>query len=520
MNRCAIGDVKGKLASSGRQYLLNLAALLMAYGSFYRCRLANPDAMWGEIDPNANLISKLRNYRWLGWAADSFSYKVLHYFPYEHRVMSLVLFLAVLALTLLFLQKTFEDILQVSEMGWRGKLAFWTLTLLCVINVLSVEMFYFTEAFLTFKLSLLLVGVGCWCYSRGRYGAGTLLLVMSALFYQVSCVYAALILGTLAYLQERKSSGPSERLSVKWLRRELGYLSGAAAGGVIDYATGPWLLQRVSNALGYELDPGKVMAWSSMSDNISSLCRQFKNLYESSLSLMMPLYLPLLFSVLLTGICILLLRRQGGDIAGYLLYKLAAFLVMGGLEIISPMGGFTPRVMAPFYCMQAMNGLMALFLLKESGLSLAEWSVPLKKAVGTAAVGYLAVQYFFLQLIMANRVLSENLDILYAERVLEIVDEYEESTGIEVKSAAFCVDESWNPFYEQVKYGRSAINSRVSGLATYTLIETVGAWSGRSFERGTMSQDVYDEYFAGKNWNKFDEEQVVIVGDALYWCVF
>ena len=51
---------------------------------------------------------------------------------------------------------------------------------------------------------------------------------------------------------------------------------------------------------------------------------------------------------------------------------------------------------------------------------------------------------------------------------------------------------------------------------------TVGECGDYSrFELAEMDPDVYDLYFAGKDWDEFNaDEQIIIEGDTCYVCVF
>ena len=495
-------------------YSLNLILLGLVWSSFARCRLANSDTLWGEIDPGATLISRLSNFRWLGYAGDAFSYYVLHYYPYEHRTLSVLLFLIVLAAALLLMQFTFTRVLKVKNWNFRRKAAFFAATALCFLNVLTSELFYFTESLLIFKASLLLAMAGCFLFSRKHYAVGTVLLFLAPMFYQMSCIYAALVLCTLAYL-ESEGTGFG-----RVARREFGYLCAAMAGGVLNYLTGPWLDAVISKRVGYEILPSKQIQNESLSWLVQNVLRQLRELYESSLGLMMPLWLPFLFSLVMTvmavwGIC---LAGKKEDLGIYFLYKIVSFLLMCGMAVVSFQGEFVCRVTAPFYTMQAMNALVTLYWMNRAGEGIRRWK---RKTVCISVLGYLALQCFFIQAVIANRMVSENLDILYANQILDIVEKYEKQTGCKVKAAAFCVDNNYSAYYDQVNYCHSATNSRIAGQGTYSLVETVASWRGMSLGRGEMDEKVYEEYFAGKNWDAFDpEEQVVILDGNLYACVY
>ena len=249
---------KRKIVNDIKVYVINLTLLAFSWGGFSRCRLANSDTLWGEIDPGATLISRLSNFRWLGYVGDAFSYRILHFYPFEHRTLSILLFLMVLAAALLTMQLTFTRVLNVQNWSLKQKTIFLAATSLCFINVLTSELFYFTESFLIFKASIALAMLGCLLYSRKHYVIGSVLLFLAPMFYQMSCIYAALVLCTLAYL---------ESINENWgqiVRKEFGYLCFAMSGGVLNYLTGPWIDSKISQKVGYDILPSKQIQSDSL----------------------------------------------------------------------------------------------------------------------------------------------------------------------------------------------------------------------------------------------------------------
>lgn len=497
-------------------YLLDAAFLFLSWGNFVHCKLANSDTLWGNIDPGATLIARISNFRWLGYLGDYVSYYVLHFYPYEHQSLSLAMFLLVLSAALLLLQLTFVRIPGIADRSKWGKMVFLAVTSLCFVNVLIAELFYFTDTYLVFKASLLFAMAGCFLFSRRHYITGAVLLFLAPMFYQICCIYAALVLCTLAYLETQGQSFSAI------IRREFGYLSAAVMGGVVNYLTGSRMDAVISGRLGFDILPSKQVQSNSLGWVVCNVFRQFREMYESSLGLMIPVWLPLLFSLVMTGTALLAILRFGTkrDAGIYVLYRMVSFILMCGIPVASFQGEFAGRVIAPFYTMQAMNAIAALFWLTkvpEQELRLHQW----KRAVQGTAIGYLLLQCFFIQSIIANRYLSENLDISYANQILDYVVKYEARTGCKVEAAAFCVDSNYSNCYAQVHYAHSAANSRIAGVGTYSLVETVASWRNMHLGRGTMDPKVYEEYFEGKDWDHFDpEEQLVVADGVLYGCVY
>ena len=197
---------------------------------------------------------------------------------------------------MLFLQLTFRDTLSISHWDRKWKIVYLAITSLCFINVLSSELFYFTESYLIFKASLLAAMAGCFLFGRKHYVTGTVLFFVAPMFYQMSSIYAALVLCTLAYLEEEGKG------FLRICQKEFAYLLAALAGGVLNYVTGPWICQKISRRVGFDISPSKQIRQESMLETLKKIMPQLRELYESSLGLMMPVWLLAIFSLLITGL--------------------------------------------------------------------------------------------------------------------------------------------------------------------------------------------------------------------------
>lgn len=487
-----------------QQYIIDLVILFMAWGGYYRCTLANSDTLIGNINPAATLEARLQNYRWLGYVGDGLSY-ALGYLPYEHQKLSLGLFLVVMAAALVLLQRTFSEVLGDRLQSDRARLVFIAVTALCYVNVLIAEMFYFTETFLCFKMSMLLAMLGCWLFSRRHYASGTMVLLLAPMFYQMACVQAALVLCTLAVLEEQGA------FSWRLVRKELCYILVPMGAGLLNYGTGPAILSVIGRFTGVEYYTAKQMADFSQIFGAATI-GELRDLYESSLGLMMPLYLPLLFSAAITLAVLVSVYRRPRVLTTYLVYKVVALTMTLALQLMSDGTTFVPRVICVFYYMQAMNAMMALYCVDRERL---------RRCVHALCVGYLLVQVFFIQIIIANRGLSEYIDRSYAEQILAGIQAYEEESGIQVRTIAFHNDEHMERTYDGVYFSNSAINTRLYGDYAYSLVETVARERGLSYEWADVDPEVYEAYFAGHDWEAFDfDAQAVFVGDTLHMCVF
>lgn len=485
----------------GRLYLVDLMILLMSWGGFYRSTLANADTLFGELCPPATLEARLENFRWMGYVGDGISY-ALGFYPFEHQKVSIGLFLIVLAVGLLLTQMTFTQVMKqrlVSKWDW---VVYVAVTSLCYVNVLIAEMFYFTESLLIFKMSILFATLGCLLFSRKHYVTGTLALIIAPMFYQVSCLQAALLLCTLAILEE------DGEFSARLVRKELLYIGAPAFGGLLNYLTGSYVLSVVCRIINSEYSAAKSLGGTGLINDRT--IHELQDLYTSSLGLMIPVYLPLLFSLVVTAVVICSIRRRPRVLLSYVIYKVVMFAMTVGIQING--SEFTPRIIWIFFVMQAMNAMLALYYVDCSRLRL---------SIQYISIGYLLAQVFFIQIIIANRCVSETLDRLYSNLLIDRIEAYEEESGEEVTTLAFCTDERARNVYDQVYFSKDAINKRVLGENSYSLVETIARERGRSFHGTEMDPTIYEEYFAGYDWKSLDlDEQVVIQGDTAYICVF
>ena len=133
-------------------------------------------------------------------------------------------------------------------------------------------------------------------------------------------------------------------------------------------------------------------------------------------------------------------------------------------------------------------------------------------------ISYLLVQLLFSDFVVTNHFVSNALDKVYVKMAYEEILKYEEETGNQVTKLAVVKDGYAPDHYDEVSYSVEQINERALGTVTNSLMEVV---TGRYFEPVDGEEEIIREYFEGKDWNALDlSEQLVILGDTAYWCIF
>ncbi len=112
-------------------------------------------------------------------------------------------------------------------------------------------------------------------------------------------------------------------------------------------------------------------------------------------------------------------------------------------------------------------------------------------------------------MIETNRIDREDALAYY-----RLIQDYEESTGITVTKVAWHYDMYFTWTLPGVIHA-GALNDRAY-CAAWSRREIFPYAVGRRFEIVPFGEDLYERYFADRNWDSFDREQVMIIGDTAY----
>jgi hypothetical protein len=220
-------------------------------------------------------------------------------------------------------------------------------------------------------------------------------------------------------------------------------------------------------------------------------------------------------------------RKSFNQLLTFLLVEVILGVLSLAVQIAENPNYFIARTSSTFYFALSMQLLIMIFFLASNDKE-SNCFKRIEKILYMLPVFAVLFNVFFIQCIIQNRIISETLDSIYAEKIFAKIEGYEEETGIIVNKIAPINDTDSSPFYDQVNFCRGAINRRCYSDYTWTFLQycayetdLAGSLTGRSFERSSMNDDIYKEFFEGKNWTSFDEdEQIVIQDDTAYICVF
>ncbi|MBQ9643044.1 MAG: glucosyltransferase domain-containing protein [Lachnospiraceae bacterium] len=510
--KSSLGKLKKWDTLDLKMIIADLILIFFSWGGYYRSLFGNGDALYDTINTAASKSSRLSCYRWMGWVVDMFAWKKLGFLASEHPTFSLALFLLFLTASLFIIQKMFRPLFETRLTTHLEQACFIAATALIFINGLLAELFYFTESYSIFKFSLLFCAIGCLLFSRKHYVWGMISFLVMTAFYQISCALAAILLSGWLYL---KYEG---KLSRSLFVQEFLYICAPMSCGALNYVTGVWFL-RFLKSRGIDLNIEKKVVSRSVVDGVLNYFREFRQLLKSNLELMPAVWLPLLVLLIsfFSMAIYFVLKKKWNEFGTLLLLIAVQQVTFGAIPVAN--GVIAPRIMYPFYGLEAGMLLGAMYILSEN-----EHRERIVEAllnfVRLTAVLFLVVHIFFIQIIISNRMISNTLDLQCAEGVLNVIRTYEAETGQTVKYLAAEPDTESPMYYKEVYYKRDAINDRNYRVVNYSLIEYVAS-PERHFEKTEMDPRIFKEHFEGKNWDAFDaHEQIVIEGDTAYICIF
>lgn len=482
----------GKYQSKIYAYLTNFVILLVFWGGMIR-RSFNADTIYHMVVSDADIFNRIKAGRYLIAVCDFLLLKLgLRTTTYSSITMLLTLMGFAAAMTLL------QEIFRGYSKEGKERMGYCCMVSLVFLNVLFAELLMFSEFCVYYAAGYLLAAYAVKEYADKKYVRAVIILILAAAFYQYTVIFAAVLTAFLIWMDERE-------LSRKAVLREVTAIAGCILVGALNLLS-MWALKAWGMFERLDKDAGV----GNLKEKGMLALEGFERLYRDGGGILPNLFLPLLFTLFLWGMILISCRKEKNRKMP--LFLALVFLGSHVLLIVIPMANetfyFPPRMSFCFYLIQGLLAAAAYTLCKQR-----------EKALLTAGcISYLLVQLLFSDFVVTNHFVSNTLDKVYVKMAYEEILKYEEETGNQVTKLAVVKDGYAPDHYEEVSYSVEQINERALGTVTNSLMEVV---TGRYFEPVDGEEEIIREYFEGKDWNALDlSEQMVILGDTAYWCIF
>jgi len=132
--------------------------------------------------------------------------------------------------------------------------------------------------------------------------------------------------------------------------------------------------------------------------------------------------------------------------------------------------------------------------------------------------GVLLLNFVFFQAVAWSRLRNNALDEELCERIGALIEAYEAQTGEEILTVCIYHDAAITKHNPGVLYlGDSNVRAFSKDWSD---VDHMNVILGRAFVESLPDGQVYAAHFANRNWDCFDEEQLVFDGQTLHLCVY
>ena len=122
--------------------------------------------------------------------------------------------------------------------------------------------------------------------------------------------------------------------------------------------------------------------------------------------------------------------------------------------------------------------------------------------------------------IFSNHLAMDDLDTAYAEAINNYIADYSEKNGDKITHVALAWDEQVTWSYDGIDYVSYDLNTR-NILRSWTNVPLINYANHTDYQKADMDPDVWEEFFAGKNWDSFlPEEQIVFRNHTAYIVIY
>lgn len=210
---------------------------------------------------------------------------------------------------------------------------------------------------------------------------------------------------------------------------------------------------------------------------------------------------------------IILKKKDYFEILEYITLVILSIIVPIIPILATPVGSqyIEPRMAM---CFGSIVGILAIFLLTVVRV---DKNKILLLLIGTLTVLNFIGNSIFMVVASSSTLIANQMDKLIAEQIINKIEEYEENTGVEIKAIGVAFDKSYTMYY----MGQPALRCfNVRSLGTdWAVKEVITTYSGKAYTNATVPEEVSSE-FLSKDWNNYDEEQLVFDGENLYICIY
>lgn len=146
--------------------------------------------------------------------------------------------------------------------------------------------------------------------------------------------------------------------------------------------------------------------------------------------------------------------------------------------------------------------------------------LPEQRIAASLAVVFLFGNGLLMKDIFSNHLAMEELDTAYAKAIGNYIADHSGKTGDAISHIALAWDEEPTWSYDGIDYVSYDLNTR-NVLRSWSNVPLINYANHTKYQKAEMDPDVWEEFFAGKNWDVFlPEEQIVFRNHTAYIAIY
>lgn len=377
------------------------------------------------------------------------------------------------------------------------------------INISSGEFFFFSDCALHWTGMLLLAQSALRCFAEGKKLLSLLLLILSISIYQAGIgyfvVWGVLIALLRGNLQDNKET-----------YRGLGSVLGIGMTACAVVVGCQKVLELTGLVSGTERSPEVHTLFRNALYLLTTGQKQV--LIEGMHFLRWTM---LVFTLLLTS-CLFLLCfiKEKTSTLLVIIMSIVAYAIPYAPHLITGTIWLAPRTIFSVFSYLPFCGILIVFIITDGGLHEERMKNIFTVCISALLFLFVLINFAGIHTIGVEQIKNNVSDRIQAEVLLDRVYDYENESGETVTKVAMVYDGTTTWSNPEVDNPYMDINIR-SFTKDWEIIAILSYYGDREFQLVDVPHEVYEAYFAGKEWDSFKpDEQAVLLGDTLYLGVY
>lgn len=373
--------------------------------------------------------------------------------------------------------------------------------LLGFINVFLQEWFIFAESALFYAIGIVTALESAIAVAKRKYICSFILLMISVLCYQIML---SLFVVYALFIVYNKEQGQTIR----------SYIPTVILGGIAGVVS--ILAQKIAKmALGISVVREVDFSINSILSKIPTILEKLWSTLLDAQGILPPVITPILIVLSFLSISVFYMRNKSkhavfGIMVLFLLILTSLGVIIIPIILSSDIVWMPPRVLVGIFALISMMALSAVLRLTGGG----------RVMMITLTLGLLVINIFTSQAITVdmfkNNVLDQHLD----HQAQAYIEQYEQESGNAIEQIAFYYDESYGWHYPEVGHVWYDTNLRTI-LIEGQRLNRINYHCSEYYLPAEASDAVFEQFFAGKNWDTFmPDQQFVMIDNTLHWCVY